>query len=50
MGPMDDNNDPCFDLDHFPHLPGVDLTLWLQIVVGVIVLALGAGLVAGLAG
>jgi hypothetical protein len=47
---MDDNDDSCFDLDQFPYLPGVDLTLWLQIVVGVIVLALGAGLVVGLAG
>ena len=44
-----EDNDSCFDLDHFPHLPGVDLTLWLQIVVSVIVLAIGAGLVVALA-
>ena len=43
-----DDNDNCFDLDNFPHLPGVDLTLWLQIVISVIVLGLGAGLVVGL--
>ena len=45
MGGMDDESS-C----DFPFLPGVDLTLWLQIVVTVIVLALAGGLVVGLAG
>jgi len=49
MGGMDDT-DRCFDLDHFPHLQGVDLTLWLQIVIGVIALALGGAFLASHSG
>jgi hypothetical protein len=44
------HSDPCFDLDDFSFLPGVDLTLWLQIVIGLVVLAVAGGLVLGLAG
>lgn len=28
-----------FDFDNFPHFPGVDLTLWLRLVLLVIVVA-----------
>jgi hypothetical protein len=42
---MDDFECP---FDEFPFLQGVDLTLWLQILVGALVL-LGAGLVAATA-
>ena len=44
------NDDPLDKACDFPYLQGVDLTLWLQIVVTVIVLGLAGGLVAGLAG
>ena len=26
-----------FDFDHFPHFPGIDLTLWLRLVLFAIV-------------
>jgi hypothetical protein len=41
MGVMDDH-DTCWNLDDFPFFPGVDLTLWLQIVLATLVVA-GAG-------
>jgi hypothetical protein len=34
----------------FTYLPGIDLTLWLQLVLGAVLLALAGGLVVGLAG
>ena len=45
-----DDTDCCFDLDDFPYFQGVDLTLWLQIVLGVIALALGGAFLAPLVG
>jgi hypothetical protein len=46
MGAMDDH-DTCWNLDDFPFLPGVDLTLGVQVVIGaVLALVAGAGAVA----
>ena len=44
MEVMDDTND-CFD--DFPYFQGVDLTLWLQLLLAAL-LVLGGGLVWGL--
>ena len=47
MSPMDDFETP---FDDFPFLQGVDLTLWVQVLVSLVLLALGGLLAVGLVG
>jgi hypothetical protein len=49
MEGMEDTS-TCFDLDDFPYFQGVDLTLWVQLVLSVLVAVAGGALLWSLAG